>query len=190
MADQVSGRFSPFLRRRRLAAVRPHVARGRVLDFGCGVGALAGHVDPGRYVGVDRDAASIAAARARHPVHTFLTEAEFAAGAARGPFHVIAALALIEHLDDPAGWLEAMRGVLAPSGAIVLTTPRPGLRWAHELGARAGLFSREAAGEHKAFIDPPAMAALAAAAGLRVECRGRFLLGCNQIFLLVAAADG
>jgi 2-polyprenyl-3-methyl-5-hydroxy-6-metoxy-1,4-benzoquinol methylase len=187
MADQVSGRLSPFLRRRRLAAARPHVARGRILDFGCGVGALAGHVDPARYLGVDLDPASIAAARARHPAHTFLTLEEFEAGGPWGAFHVIAALALLEHLEDPAGWLRSMGRRLAPSGEIVLTTPRPSLRWAHELGARLGLFSREAADEHKAFIDPPAMRSLAATAGLRVQDARSFLWGCNQLFVLVAA---
>lgn len=190
MADQMTGLFSPFLRRRRLAAVGPHLGEGRVLDYGCGVGELAGGVSPARYLGVDLDAESIAAARERHPAHRFQTLAEFEADGAAGDFDVIAALALIEHLPEPGRWLAGLRGRLGPAGKVVLTTPHPSLRRAHELGARLRLFSREAADEHEAMLDRRALQAAAAEAGLRLAEYRRFLFGCNQLAVLRAEGEG
>ena len=47
MADQgAEGLFSPFLRSRRLKAACPYI-KGRVLDVGCGTGALAGEEHKG-----------------------------------------------------------------------------------------------------------------------------------------------
>ena len=41
------------------------------MEFGCGIGRLAGLFDPGRYVGVDISAHAVAAARCAHPWHRF-----------------------------------------------------------------------------------------------------------------------
>lgn len=179
MADQgAEGFFSPLLRARRIRAALPFL-RGRVLDFGCGTGELAALVKPGDYWGVDRDEAALQQARSRFPLHPFtaaLPEQEW--------FHTIAALAVIEHLADPASWLLRMRRMLAPGGWLVLTTPHPAFRRLHEAGARAGLFSREAAAEHESFYDHAALLRLAAASGFRLVRYRRFLLGANQLAVL------
>ena len=83
----------------------------------------------------------------------------------------------------------AMRSWLAPGGRLVLTTPAPRLEWAHDLGARLGLFSRAGAAEHQSLMDGREMARLAAAAGLAVVARRRFLVGANQLFVLAAAGE-
>ena len=190
MADQVSGLLSPFLRARRIAAARPWLGSGPLLDFGCGVGELARHVSPDRYLGVDRDAESLAEARRRHPRHRFLPAAELAAGVGvNGGFERIVGLAVVEHLADPGEWLAAMGRRLAPGGRIVLTTPNPRLQLVHDAGARLGLFSRAGAAEHQSLLDPAAMARLAADASLAVVHAARFLAGANQLFVLAAAAE-
>ncbi len=188
MAVQVSGLLSPWLLERRLAAARDHVAAGRVLDLGCGNGELARYVAPSRYLGLDLDAESIAAASRRFPEHRFLA-ADHAPGDAGG-FDVVVGLAVIEHLPAPEAWLRQLRSCLAPGGRVVLTTPHPSLRHAHELGARLGLFSRAAAEEHNVLIDRRLMRRLSAAAGLEIAEFRRFLCGCNQLFILRAAAGG
>lgn len=207
MADQVTGLFSPFLRARRLAAALPYLSglpSGRVLDVGCGVGELARWFEPGAYLGVDRDEESLAEARRRHPRHRFLPLAEWNAVSAvsieptiepaiepavetSARFDRIAALALIEHLDAPGAWLAEMRGVLAPGGLLVLTTPEPRLQGVHDVGARLGLFSRAGAAEHQSLLDRRRLEPLAAAAGLEVVEARRFLGGANQLFVLAAA---
>jgi len=71
VTDQANeGLFSPLLRRKRVAAVVPFL-NGRVLDVGCGSGALARFVDAGKYLGVERDQQSLARARSDFPQHVF-----------------------------------------------------------------------------------------------------------------------
>lgn len=196
MPDQISGLLSPWLRRRRFARARPFVAgtavrgEGLVLDYGCGVGELAGEVPAELYVGVDRDSESLAAARAAHPGHRFLTPEQLAARPETPEAEVVMALALIEHLADPAGWLGSMSRRLRPGGRIVVSTPEPRLQWAHDLGARLGLFSREGAAEHQSLIGAGEMARLAGGAGLRLAQSRRFLLGANQLFVLEKPVSG
>lgn len=184
MADQARGLLSPFLRDRRLAAARPYLAEGRVLDYGCGVGVLAEWIEPSRYLGVDVDAASLEAAKREHPEHAFRQLDELGAQDLEAGFETIVALAVIEHVPDPGSWLDEVKRWLSPSGRLVLTTPEPQLRRFHELGARLGLFSREAAEEHNVMVSRSMMVDLAAAADLELVEAARFLLGCNQLFVL------
>lgn len=186
MPDQISGFLSPFLRSRRLAATRRWFRAGRLLDVGCGIGRLADEVPADRYVGFDLDADSIATARREHPGHPFYTLDEFRAVESLDPFDVILALAVIEHVPDPGEWLAWLRGYLSPGGRIVLTTPHPRGRKAHEFGARLGLFSRAAAEEHEDFLDAASMRAAGDHAGLTVVDQRSFLFGVNQLFVLGA----
>ena len=179
MGNQVEqGFLSPFLQRARIAAARPHLA-GRVLDIGCGNGALAAHVAPGLYLGIDRDRKALAAARASFPKHQFVE-----ALPSTGRFDTVVALALIEHLKAPRGALEAWAALLSERGRILLTTPHQSFRLAHEFGSRLGLFSQEAADEHEEMFDRGSLAALAEGSGFRVEHYRRFLGGANQLFIL------
>jgi SAM-dependent methyltransferase len=47
------------------------VGPGTILDFGCGIGRLAGCFDPRQYVGVDVSELAIARARENWPLHKF-----------------------------------------------------------------------------------------------------------------------
>ena len=179
MADQgQEGLLSPFLRAKRIAAVRPHL-RGRVLDVGCGSGALAAFVDSARYVGLEPDSASIAAARARHPDHRFVQGTALSGEY----FDTIVTLAVIEHLGDPVAFLGQLAGNLAPNAEarLLCTTPHPALDWAHDVGARIGLFSHSANEEHEELLGRQRLADAGRAAGLEVVTYRRFLLGANQL---------
>ena len=184
MADQLTGLLSPFLRSRRIAAVEPFLGQGRLLDIGCGTGTLALHVDSTRYLGVDQDEESIAIAKNKFPTHRFLTLAEFAQSQNENQFERIVGLAVIEHVDDPQKWLTWLRRLLKSGGQVVLTTPHPSTRWLHEFGAAIGLFSREGAKEHRELINRYRMIQLAETSGFRIRHFRRFLLGCNQLFVL------
>jgi 2-polyprenyl-3-methyl-5-hydroxy-6-metoxy-1,4-benzoquinol methylase len=184
MADQLTGLLSPFLRSRRIAAVRDFLEKGDLLDVGCGTGELAGYIDPSRYLGIDRDEDSVAIARKKFSAHRFLSLDEFNSAPNQSQFDQIVGLAVIEHVDDPQRWLGWLRTLLKPGGRIILTTPHPSMRRLHEFGARIGLFSREGAKEHRELIDRQRMAELADASGFRIRHFQRFLLGCNQLFIL------
>lgn len=179
MADQVKGGIlSPFLREKRLAAVRPHLS-GAVLDFGCGVGALAPFCAQETYLGVDRDEESIRLARRQNPGYRFATELPES-----GTFDTIVSLAVIEHIPDPGKLLARLRTLLVPGGRLVLTTPHPAFEWVHELGAKLGLCSADAAEEHETLLDATAMRKLAEQNALRLVTSQRFLFGVNQLFVL------
>lgn len=179
MADQGGeGLLSPFLRRARLRAVHPYLL-GRLLDVGCGSGKLAGLVPPDRYLGVDIDSESLERAAREHPGHRFTA----ALPGETESFDTIVALAVIEHVASPAGFLAelARRLSAAPGSRIVVTTPHPAAEWIHDAGARLGLFSRHANEEHEQLLDREVLATIGARAGLRLISYRRFLLGANQL---------
>lgn len=178
MADQGSeGLLSPFLRARRLAAVRPYL-RGRVLDVGCGSGSMAALLPPDRYVGVEPDAEMLELARKRHPQHRFL-----AALPENDQFDTVASLAVIEHVRDAAGFLDALAGCLkrASAARIICTTPHPTADWLHTTGARFGLFSRHASEQHEELLDHRRLQDIGDRIGLRLAEYRRFLMGVNQL---------
>lgn len=179
MANQAEqGFLSPFLQRARIAAALPHL-KGRVLDIGCGNGALAAHVSPAVYLGVDRDSAALEAAQRAFARHQFVSELPEA-----GAFDTITALALIEHLAEPRREVVRWSALLSGEGHIVMTTPHKSLGFVHKVGSRLGLFSRAAADEHDEMFDRRTLILLAEQCGLRIERYGRFLCGANQLVLL------
>lgn len=113
----------------------PH-GRCRLLDFGCGTGKyLARMRDLGWTVcGLDRSA--WAARRAKElfevPVEVGTLPSLDKSPAPRGPFDLITAWEVLEHVEDPAATLVALRELLAPGGRLVLTVPNWGgwgARW-------------------------------------------------------------
>ena len=179
MADQVAeGLLSPLLRGRRIRAARPQL-RGRVLDVGCGTGALAAWVPADRYVGVERDEPSLEIARRSYPQHRFyasLAEVE-------RDFDTIVALAVIEHVENPEAFLRELAARLASGSesSIICTTPHPAMGWAHAIGAKVGLFSWHASEEHQPLLNRRRLHDCGAVCGLRLAVYRRFLLGANQL---------
>lgn len=114
---------------RHLAAYRFAAARaaGRtVLDAGCGEGYGAAMLaETARHVtGVDR-AEAVAVARSRH-VHPRLAyrEQDLERLESLGErFELVVSFQVIEHLPDPARFLEALAACTAPGGTLIVTTP-------------------------------------------------------------------
>lgn len=179
MADQASqGLFSPGLQRVRIRAALPHIT-GDVLDIGCGNGALAAFVPANRYYGYDRSIDVIGKAVRRFPGHKFSTELP-------GEIHfdTVVALAVIEHVKDPADTLREWSLYLRDGGYIVITTPHKSFGWTHEVGSKLGLFSRDAAEEHETMFDRTDLNAVAKKANLISFSYKRFLFGSNQLCLM------
>lgn len=171
------GLLSPYLRNRRLAIARPFLA-GRVLDVGCAEGHLADSVAHDQYVGVDLDHDILAEARRAHPEHVFvgideLDEAEW--------FDTVVALAVIEHVPDPVGWLARWSGHLVSGGRVVVTTPYARYEPVHGIAAKLRLTSDEAHDEHETTFDRESLDQLFEAVGLKRTTYKRFLLGLNQL---------
>jgi len=179
MADQGSeGLFSPFLRSQRIKVARPYI-KGRVLDMGCGIGALAGIVPADRYMGVDINEQSLAIARKKYPQHNF----QSALPPAELKFNTVAALAVIEHVSDPGIFLRELAKRLSsgPDRFIVCTTPCPAVGWVHTAGARFGLFDLHANEEHKDLLNKAMLIQAAFEADLKLIAYKRFLFSANQL---------
>ena len=178
MADQGNeGILSPWLRKKRFSAARPYM-RGRVLDMGCGSGALASMVEPRSYFGVEIDLESLGKARHAYPLHVFHeclpNESE--------KFDTVISLAVIEHVISPERFLGDLSKYLRSSESrLVITTPHPSMDWVHDVGAAVGLFSRHANEEHEDLLDRKSLESAGQGAGLRLLIYERFLFGANQI---------
>jgi 2-polyprenyl-6-hydroxyphenyl methylase/3-demethylubiquinone-9 3-methyltransferase len=149
----------------------------RILDIGCGAGLAAealarlGH----DVLGIDAAGDTIEAART-HAIgrnlklayRSGLAEDLVAEGAS---FPVITCLEVIEHIPEPAGFVQVLASLLQPGGLLVLSTlNRTRRSWlTAKLGAEYVLRMLPV-GTHdwNAFITPAELAALLRAAGLRV----------------------
>lgn len=179
MADQGSeGLLSPFLRAQRIGAARPHL-NGKVLDFGCGSGALSEHVSSDMYVGVDTDQTSIDIARELYPSHRF----ELASDFSDSGFDTIISLAVIEHHSSPTRFLEELAQLLSDDvdARIICSTPNPLLDPIYHVGCKIGLFSHSADEEHEELLDRKRLNEVGENAGLIMERYKRFLFGANQL---------
>lgn len=107
----------------------PDKASMRVLDLGCGNGAVAGWLSERghRVVGVDPSREGIRRAREAH------SEIEFHRASAYDPlrerlgrFEVVVSLEVVEHVYDPRAYARTLHDVLAPGGIAVVSTPYHG----------------------------------------------------------------
>jgi 2-polyprenyl-3-methyl-5-hydroxy-6-metoxy-1,4-benzoquinol methylase len=161
-----------------MAVVRPWL-RGKTLDYGCGTGSLAQWIAPDQYCGFDPDEESIHLARHQFPRHRFETDLP-----GKEYFDTVVALAVFEHLAEPLTFLRSAKDRLKSGGQLLLTTPHPAFTKFHEWGARRGLFSQEAAHDHKELFDRAKLFGVAAESHFRVRTYKRFLGMANQFIVL------
>ncbi len=140
----------------------------RVVELGCGAGYLtyalrAAGID---CLGVDVSAAAIERARLRYGhAEWFTTLEDFTR--TEGSADVVIALELVEHVPDPVQFVREATDLLAPGGALLLTTPdadaaRPGEVWSSDLppvhlywfGRKALSAVAEACGAEAEFAPP------------------------------------
>jgi 2-polyprenyl-3-methyl-5-hydroxy-6-metoxy-1,4-benzoquinol methylase len=98
---------------------------GRVLDVGCGAGGTAGplrEAGADRLVGIELDAEPAERARARFDA-VLVGRAEDALSGLDEHFDTILCYDLLEHLPDPASFLNALTGVAAESARLHVSVP-------------------------------------------------------------------
>ena len=139
-------------------AVRPP-GRLRVLELGCGDGnVLAGFTDLGEVVGIEPDPELAAAARARG-LDVRPGRLPHDLPVPEGWADLLLMIDVLEHLDDDAAALSAVRRLLRPGGTLVAAVPA--YRW---------LWSRHdtASGHRRRYVRRQ-LDAVVAGAGFRVE---------------------
>lgn len=181
------GFLSPIVRRWRFQQCLrflPKLARGSVLDVGCGSADLIQFLPPGvHYCGIERDETLVDQMRRKHPDHSFLVrdlERE-PIGLGEATFQAIILLAFLEHLHKGEQVVVDLRAHLAADGRLIATTPTPWGHRVHRLGSYPRLFSREAAKEHCMMYDRSSLVGLFSRAGYEVVHYAAFELGLNQI---------
>jgi 2-polyprenyl-3-methyl-5-hydroxy-6-metoxy-1,4-benzoquinol methylase len=152
----------------RLRILRMHedIRSRTVLEVGCATGefaALAARAG-GMVTGTDVSHAAIEAAREAHG-----RVAEFRVGdyhAEPGPWDVVCAFEVIEHVHSPADFLTSMRAIVRQGGLLLISTPD--YERSKEVGPERWLgFTLSL--EHLTFLSHDVLASLAARMGFRVE---------------------
>ena len=157
----------------------------RLLDVGCHEGELIERV-LGRVAsatGVDPLVTAHAGGKVRVLRGTFPGEVDFPPAS----FDCITALAVLEHVPDPAGFARACAAALAPGGRVLLTVPHAAVDRLLDLLIALRLADGMAHEEHHGF-DAASTPGLFGAAGLALARRERFQLGLNCLYVFAKPA--
>ena len=98
----------------------------RLLDVGCGVGLLRGHltgIDVAEYVGIDPSSEAIEAARKTQASHESFHVAHLP-GQAMGQFDVIVCNEVLYYIEDLPGALSRLHAALKPGGWVLTSIVR------------------------------------------------------------------
>ena len=151
---------------------RTPLAGKNALDVGCGAGLLAEPLARlgAKVTGIDASPEVVAVARA-HASESGL-EIHYRAGDVQtldGQFDLITCMEVIEHVANPASFLDALAERLAPGGLLIMSTPNA-TGWSKLLMITIGEgLGRIPRGTHDfgKFIGPDQMNAMLASAGLQ-----------------------
>lgn len=110
--------------------------KNALLDVGCGAGHLLRAAAAAKWRGVGLEVSPAAAARLRDEGLDVHHGDLLGAPLEEGTFDVVTLVEVIEHLPDPAGYLDRCLRLLRPGGLLFLTTPNFGSLSRRVLGAR------------------------------------------------------
>jgi SAM-dependent methyltransferase len=113
------------VRRYEVARLFEVVQPRRVLDVGCGCGfhdkVMAGYPFVEQVVGIDYSPASVGAAEREYPHLKVRRQVADIRSFEAEPFDLVVSFQVVEHVDDPQGFLDACR--VLSSGAVAVFTP-------------------------------------------------------------------
>ena len=134
------GMFNQYWWARRFyaALIRRSLDTGKVLEIGCGLGhVLARLEDDFETYGIDVSEYAIEQARSNSPKSDLRTAAIEEIGSLPGPFDLIAAFHVVEHIADPRRALKQLWEMTRPGGILCFATPNPEAPFATRKGDRS-----------------------------------------------------
>lgn len=143
--------------------VEPFRTAGRLLDVGCGAGAILGVMARRGWLAEGTELSSVAAERLRGQGHRVHLGAIEQLDLEEGSYDVVILSEIVEHLLAPRAAVAAASRLLRPGGALYLTTPNFDSLSRRLLGARWRVISLP---EHVCYFNRSALATLLARAGL------------------------
>lgn len=95
----------------------------KVLEVGCGSGAFASHLPKGvSFRGLEFNSAAVSRASAKG-LDVEICPVESEANRAPQAYDLVCSFQVLEHVEDPAGFLAACVAALKPGGQLVIATP-------------------------------------------------------------------
>ncbi len=187
--QESEGLLSSRIRNARLSRVAKYIReKSIVLDLACGAGYLISYLPQDcQYFGVDK----IPMNGSQEKKYSFInldlletTAIETIARKVQTKVDYITCIAFLEHIKNPMELLSTYKLLLKRDGLIIGTTPHPRGRTVHEILARIGLLSKEAAHEHEKFLGKKQIEEIASLSGGELVEYHQFLYGMNQLFAI------
>lgn len=164
--------------------------KGNVLDIGCGYAYILDLLNKNtEYVGIDIDdhlaGLILDKAKSKNIAASFYhvdIESE-ALPNLNKKFDTITMIAVIEHLKYPRNILDQVGSYLKEDGLLIISTPSVSAEIVHTLGAKVGLFCKEAVEKHIKFYNYNSMYNLLKSVNFEIIGFHKFELGMNQLFI-------
>ena len=154
-----------------------------VLDLGCGGSRIPKYLNPdSKYVGVEINPKFINWLKDNYPRHTFY-QWNPVTGKLRlnSQFDTVLMIAVLERLRNLDNFMKQIPALLKPDGKLVMTTPTLLEGNLYAIGARIGLFYKEAADQHEGFYYRDQISTLFSKYDLEITDFEKFLSGGNQL---------
>lgn len=138
-----------------------------VADVGCGGGSLLDHIRglPAELIAIDPDEGFAGSLQERK--YRWYATAETAAKERAGRVDVAFSIQVIEHVEDPRGFLEGIRDLLSKDGVLIVSTPNRADILMELLDTEFPSFFYRT--QHRWYFDANSLRDVAERAGLRIE---------------------